>query len=696
MPQFVFEIGIEEMPARFVPGLAEELKRLLAGELLAAKIDFARIATAGTPRRLTAHLSGVAAVQKSEEEIVTGPPVKVARDAEGNLTKAGLGFAKSQNVDVAEVFELDTAKGRYLAVKKQAGGQPTLAILPGILASVVKSLSFPKKMRWGSFEFAFGRPVRWLLALLDEAVVPVALEVCAADRLTFGHRVMGPGPHVVASAAAYVTVIREQGKVVLDPAERRELIRAHGAELAAAKGGSVIANERLLDEVANLVEYPLPILGSFDARYLALPREVLLTSMESHQKSFGVEDASGNLKPHFLTVLNLEPKDIDLVRKGWERVLRARLEDARFFWESDIATDFDTWREGLEHVTFLAGLGSMGDKARRLEKLCAFLAGRVKPELTLDLSQAGRLAKCDLVSDMVGEFDTLQGVMGGIYARRKGEAEAVWQAISEHYLPVGPDSPVPASLPGALLALADKADSLAGCFGLGLIPTGGADPYALRRQALGICRILIEHGLRLPLSELIDAAFAGYAGVSLKIAPGTARTQLLDFFAQRLKAYFGGQGHETLVVEAALGGGFDDVWALSRRIAVLGEFSRAAGFQAAVLTFKRAANIIRKQGAEAGQELNGFYSPELFEAEAERTLGAALAEVAPRFEAYWAADDFGAILGLLEELRPAVDGFFDKVMVMAEDPRVRLNRLNLLQALVALLSRVADFASLQV
>lgn len=696
MPQFVFEIGTEEMPARFVPALSSELAAILSARLAEGKIDCTGISTFATPRRLVAVVDGMAESQRTEIEEVTGPPARISFDAEGKLTKAGLGFANSQGVPPEFLYTLETPKGTYLAAKKTTGGARSVDILPGICQAALSALNFPKKMRWGSGDFAFGRPIRWVLAMLGAEVVRFSAAGVESGDRTWGHRVMGKGPFTIARAEDYLTTIKEQGRVVLDPERRLDIVRTLGDASAQAEGGRVVWKDSLLEEVVNLVEHPIPVLGGFDKAYLELPREVLLTSMESHQKSFGIEGKDGSLLPFFLTVINLVPKDETVVRKGWERVLKARLEDARFFWRGDLSRDFDYWSRKLDSVTFIGPLGSMGDKSRRLEKLCGYLARQVKPELLLDLSEAGLLAKCDLVTDMVGEFDTLQGVMGGIYARKKGKSETVAQAIAEQYLPTGPDSSTPRSLAGALLAVADKADTLAGTFGLDMIPTGAADPYALRRQTLGICRIIIDHGLRLSLSELLCTAQETYGGVHWKLPPEEARRKLLDFFAQRLKAYFTAKGHETLVVEACLGAGFDDVWAFGHRLQALSEFSRGEGFEQAVLTFKRAANIIRKQGAEAGVALSGGYDPALFESEQERELAKALEAVAPRFEAMWAKDDYASLMGLLAELRPFVDRFFDHVMVMAEDPALRLNRLNLLQALVARLGRLADFNALQV
>ena len=695
MSEFILEIGTEEMPARFVPRLGEELVELFERLLAEARLDHAGVMAYATPRRLVAHVSGLALRQRLEEEIVSGPPVRIAY-ADGALTKAGLGFAKTQGVAEADLFVQQTPKGEYLAARKQVGGGRTLDILPGLCLTACKSLSFPKRMKWGSLDFLFGRPLRWVLALLGADVVPIEIAGLTSGRVTFGHRVLGPGPFAVDSAGDYFDTIRDKGNVVLDARERLELVRAEGDRLAESLGGSVVWDQGLLLEVANLVEFPRPILGEFARLYLELPAQVLLTSMQSHQKSFGIRGADGNLLPYFLTTLNIEPTHMAVVKKGWERVLKARLEDARFFWEADLATDLDEWLAKLDHVVFLGPLGSMGDKSRRLEKLCGRLAEACNVPVP-DMRRAGRLAKADLMSELVYEFDSLQGVMGGIYARKKGESELTAQAIAEQYLPAGPDSPVPATFSGALLAIADKADTMAGCFGLGMIPTGAADPYALRRAALGISRIIMEHGLRLRLDEVLAWAQEGYTDVKWKLAPADALTKMLDFFGQRLRALFAsGQDTDSRVADAALGAGFVDIRSLKMRFDALTTFSRQPDFEQAVLTFKRAANIIRKQGAEAGAALSAQVDESRLEMEQERVLAASLRDSAGRFEELWAADDFAGLLAMLGELRPAVDAFFDHVMVMAEDAGLRQNRLNILYSLVERLGRLADFGALQV
>ena len=695
MARFVLEIGVEEMPARFLSSLAKELKDLFFQKLQDTKIQFSDVSSYATPRRLVVYINDLAPYQDEEEQVITGPPVKIALDENNKPTRAGSGFARSQGVDIEDTFVLDTDKGQYLAVRKKIGGAATYDILPEICVQVISALTFPKKMRWAG-DFTFGRPIRWLLALMDDKEVKFQVADLESGQLTYGHRVMGPGPFTVNSARDYFQIIESQGRVVLDFENRKKIIREQGDKLATEVNGQVAWKSTLLDQVANLVEYPEPVLGRFDPEYLELPQEVLLTSMETHQKSFGLRDENGRLLPYFLTIINIEPEDLDLVRKGWERVLKARLEDARFFWEADCKTPLKVWLDELEKVIFLAPLGSMGDKSRRLQRLAAHLAGLIFPDMEKDLARAGRLAKTDLVSEMVGEFPDLQGIMGGIYARLKGESEAVSRAVSEHYLPAGQDSPIPQSKEGALLAIADKIDTMVGCFGLKMIPTGAADPYALRRQALGVIRIILGHDLFLSLSELIDYTFAGYENVEWKISFEELKQELLNFFGQRLKAYWTGQGYATRVVDAVLGAGFDNIKIAFVRLKALADFSQKSYFEQAVLTFKRADNIIRKQGEKLGEKFTGDFNFSLLEEPAEKNLAEKIGDLVPVWEKLWLDQDFAGLFELLLELRPVVDEFFDHVMVMCEDKDLRLNRLNLLFALTSRLSKLADFSALQV
>lgn len=701
MPAFVLEIGTEELPARFLPATEKELAGRFSAALEEAGLEFSGLACCSTPRRLILYISRLAEAAATREEVFTGPPLKAAYDVGGRPTRAAEGFARTQNVSLEDTFTLETEKGAYLAVRKTMGGGDALGILSDLCPSIVAGLPFPKRMRWGSGEFTFARPIRWILALMGTTPLSFTVGETTAGNLTYGHRVHGPGPFAVADAEEFFTTMEQRCGIVVKSADRRRMIKERGNALAGEKNGTVLWEEALLDEVQGLCERPVPILGSFDSSYLAVPREVLLTSMESHQKSFGLESENGRLLPYFLTVLNISPSDQALVKKGWERVLRARLEDARFFWETDLAAGFNPWLSALDTVIFLAPLGSMGDKTRRIEHLCAWLADTVRcnsPEVSVaknEAMRAGRLSKADLVSAMVKEFDTLQGVMGGIYAAHFGESPVVSKAIAEQYLPAGPDSPVPASLCGALLSIADKADTLVGCFGLGMIPTGAADPYGLRRAALGIARIIQEKGLRLNVADLFAKALEGYGQRNWKILPEQALPRLGEFFSLRLKNHLSSSGAETLLVEAALQAGSHDVWAVSARLSALTAFSKAPDFAQSVLTFKRAANIIRKQNQDDTLELSGRYLSDLFTDEAEKALAAELERLSPIFDDLWREDNFSELFSLLRALRPFVDAFFEQVMVMCEDEALRRNRLNLLHSLVERLGRLADFSALQ-
>ncbi len=695
MSTFVLELGTEELPARFLANLEKELADRFTLGLEEAGYAVSRLDTCATPRRSVVIVEGLDDVQPVKEEEVLGPPARIAFDADGNPTKAAQGFAKTLGIDVSTLTRVQTEKGEYLSGMKKTGGIPTIDVLAALCPAVISALPFPKRMRWGDGDFAFARPVRWVLALLGETVVPFEIGKVASGRTTHGHRVLGPGPFTIKAASDYVPTITKEGAVQLKAGERRAYIIEEGNKIAENADGKIIWIDSLLDEVQGLVECPVPLLGDFDPSYLELPREVLLTSMQEHQKSFGVEDASGNLMPHFLTVLNLHPKDLSVVKKGWERVLRARLEDGRFFWKTDLEATFDEWLEALDAVTFLAPLGSMGEKTRRISALCRWIAEKVQQDPE-QASRAGRLSKADLVSAMVGEFDTLQGIMGSIYARKKGETEAVAVALAEQYLPSGPDSPVPASELGSILSIADKADTLVGCFGLGMIPTGAADPYALRRCALGITRIMLERGYRFDVKELFEAAQQLYGERKWKLAPAEAVAKLNEFFIGRVKNYFLAQGKETLLVEAVTAVDSDKVWELGQRLDALGIMSRKEDFPQAAQTFKRVANIIRKQGHEAGVELSGEWRRELLQEPAEKALADELEIMFAAFETEWAADHFDALFAMLAGLRPAVDELFDKVMVMCEDPELRANRLNMLKALTLRMDRLADFSALQI
>ncbi|MDR2800784.1 MAG: glycine--tRNA ligase subunit beta [Desulfovibrio sp.] len=694
MATFLLEVGSEELPSRFLEPEEEALRKRFTAALDEAGLRHGRVQAMSTPRRAVVRIEDMQPAQPEREEIVLGPSVRAAYGDDGTPGGALEGFTRSHGLSVDAAFRAQTEKGEYMAVRKRSGGAPAAKILANLCPAVLNGLPFAKRMRWGAYSLAWGRPLHWILALLDAEIVPFSLGPVQSGRRTFGHRVHGFGPFDVSHAGAWRTVITELGAVTPDSQTRHSRIRDGGDELARSAGGKVLWKESLLDEVRGLTEHPVPLLGDFDPEFLEMPREVLLTSMENHQKSFGIEAPDGSLLPHFLTVLNLTPQDAPLVKNGWERVLRARLEDARFFWRADMKENFALWLEKLEHVIFIGNLGNMGDKTRRLENLCRSLAKQCAPGLVDTAARAGRLSKADLVTGLVREFDDLQGRMGGIYAGCKGESPEVARALGEQYLPAGPDSPLPQSLTGALLALADKADTLAGCFGLNLIPTGAADPNGLRRCALGIIRIVLAFALDLDIRSLFAEALRNYADQGKNLPKEETLDKLMEFTAGRLRGHILSQGEETPLADAALNAGINRIGDCMARLAALTALSREDGFVEAVRTFKRVSNIVRKQ-EDASLSAAGWDAALLSE-DAEKNLAAVLQDMLPRLDKLWIAGEHAAALACLTELRPAVDSFFDNVMVMCGDTLIRNNRLAMLRALRSRFARIADFAALQV
>lgn len=691
MPDFILEIGTEELPARFLENEEKELLENFLKALDDAGLEHGEARCMATPRRLALYIVDIADTQKSGEEIITGPPASSAYDKDGKAGKSLSGFLKGHGLRLEDTFIHKTAKGEYIAARKKTGGRTAFDLLMEICPAVIAGLHFPKRMRWGSNTIAYARPIRWILALYGDKPLPFEFGPVKADRFTFGHRIHGIGPHAVGSAKEWFNTLLEDGHVVADPIRRREHISAEGNRLAGEKAGKVVWKDSLLDEVCGLVEQPVPILGDFDSAYLEIPEEVLLTSMESHQKSFGLRGSDGKLLPHFLTVLNLKPKDLSLVKKGWERVLRARLEDARFFWRADLGDNFENWLNKLENVIYIGSLGSMGDKSRRLEKLSQWLCEQVAPLDPALAARAGRLAKADLVSSMVGEFDSLQGIMGGIYAARFGEDGEVAKAIREQYLPAGPDSPLPQSTLGAVLSIADKADALAGCFGLNMIPGGMADPNGLRRCAIGIIRILLDRGWDVRTSALFNQARNLYGDKKWKLSPEDALSRLMDFMKARLRAWYIARGYDTLMVDAVLANGVERIADSKARLDALAAFGNKENFLESARILKRVDNISREvtQDSEAWKE-------ELLQEEAEKELASTLKDLSPVLEGLLEKGAYAQMLEELEKLAAPVNGFFEKVMVNCEDKAVRLNRLRLLRALASPYARIARFSMLQV
>lgn len=681
--ELFLEIGTEEIPAGFLPLAMADLERLLRKELESARIGFGAVKTFATPRRLAIAVAEVAAEQQRQELTLAGPSVKVAFDAEGNPTKAALGFARANGVEVSELSQVETDKGTYLYLSKVMEGRPTAELLPEMLPRLIAAIPFKKSMRWKDLEVRFARPMHWIVALYGGAVVPFSFGNLQSGNTSQGHRFMAPGKFTVTGVESWLAEA-ERHFVQPDPARRRALIAAGVAEAARVAGGSVNPDEKLLDEVSYLVEDATPLCGSFEEKYLALPRELLITSMREHQRYFTLIDGAGKLLPRFITISNTRAEDPSVVVRGNERVLRARLSDAMFFWNEDQKVKLESRLEALKSVVYQAKLGTSYEKVMRFRELANGLAAALDPQVASLVDRAALLAKCDLETGMVYEFPELQGVMGREYAKLEGEDPRVALAIYEHYLPIQAGGQLPSDNVGAFVSLADKIDSICGCFGVGLIPTGTADPYALRRSAIGILNILIDRGFRLSVPELVGRSLHLLAPKLTRPA-AEVQTEVVEFIRLRLVNMLATQGYPQDVVEAVLSAGFDDVLDALERVKALAELKGREDFEPLAVAFKRVGNIIKggvDQAVDAGR----------FEAPCEGALWSALQQVQGSVLTATAAGRYGEALQAIAGLRAPVDAFFDGVMVMAKDDAVRNNRLALLTGVAALFQGIADFS----
>lgn len=686
---FLLEVGIEEMPARFLTPALTQLKELTAKTLQEQRIEYSEIQTYGTPRRLVLYVKAVAEKQATLEKEVKGPAKKAAFDVEGNPTKAILGFIRSQGVDLDDLVVRNIGQVEYLYALKREEGRPTAQVLTEICPSLITGLHFPKPMRWGSLEMRFARPIRWLLSLYGDEVIPFELANIKADRFTFGHRFLATGELPIANAEDYFNRIRA-AYVLIDPTERKEIIWQQVQELATAEGGKVEMDEDLLDEITNIIEWPTALCGSFDKDYLKLPASVLVTPMREHQRYFPVLGNDGKLLNKFIAVRNGTKTHLEIVTAGNEKVLRARLADAAFFFEEDLKQTLASKVDGLKKVVFLEGLGTIADKVDRIGALAEHLAEQLgaKEEQQEKVQRAALLAKADLVTNMVYEFPELQGEMGREYALRNGEAPEVAEAIFEHYLPRFAGDLLPTTLAGRVLSLGDKMDSIVGCFAIGIQPTGSQDPYALRRQALGICHILIEGKIHLSLKELITWAYQGYSeGVELKYDLPQVTAEIEEFFKQRLKGILSDRGLSYDTVDAVLTAGFDDLADVVDRGVALAAFREKAAFEALMTAFNRANSLAKHAQTTEIKEVH-------LEHPAEKELYGQLTKLEQAVRPLLATRDYAAALEQIATIQKPLDNFFENVMVMVEDEAVKNNRLGLLKRLIELSISVADFSKI--
>ncbi len=684
LKELFLEIGTEEIPAGFLPKAQADLETLVRKELENARLSHGDITTLATPRRLALVVKDVPAVQPDAEITAMGPAKNVAFDAAGKPTKAAEGFARGQGVDVATLTLVTTEKGEYVAAVRKESGRPTPDLLAEILPRVIAGIPFKKSMRWGDQEVRFARPIHWIVALFDGVVVPFAFGAIESGSVSRGHRFMANQPFPVRDFAHYLDEC-ERHFVIPDPERRMETIRREIHRVAKTTGGHLLPDEELLEQVAYLVEYPSVVVGTFSSDFLVVPKEVLITSMRSHQRYFSVVDESGKLLPAFITINNTLTEDPSVVVKGNERVLRARLSDARFFFNEDKKVPLADRVESLKAVVYQAKLGTSYEKMERFRALAESLAAELKSELKEKVSRAAYLCKADLVTGMVGEFPEVQGVMGREYALIAGEDPEVATAIFEHYLPIQAGGELPASDCGAFVSIADKLDTICGCFGVGLIPTGSADPYALRRSALGIINIVIAKGYPLSLAALIGRSLDLLAGKLTRKREEVA-SDVTNFFAGRFVNLMADR-YPADVVDAVVSASFDNLIDAADKIAALAEFKNRPDFEQLAVAFKRVCNIVK-------EPVSVPIAPALFQEDAERELHVAFQAVSESVAAKVAGRDYLAALTEIAALRGMVDSFFDRVMVMAEDERVRTNRLSLLQEVKGLFRDIADFAKI--
>jgi len=684
--ELLLEIGTEEIPSGYLESGLKELRRLAESYLRDNRIEMeGGLYTYGTPRRLV--LIGKAIADRQEDTIqeLTGPPKKTAFDEEGNPTKAAFGFAKKQGVSVDELQLLETPKGEYLHFKRKMPGRPTIELLSEILPELIANIPWPKSMRWGTGGFSFVRPIHWVLALFNGEVISFEVAGVRSGNKSRGHRFMAPQIMEIDDLQDYLRKMNE-GSVVIDQREREGEVERAIITASKTVSGTPMRDPELLSTVANMVEYPSAICGGFDKAFLNLPDPVLITAMKEHQRYFPIRDREDRLMPNFVAVNNTIARDESIVRKGHERVLRARLADADFFFKEDRKRPLENRLEDLKAVIYQAELGTSFAKVQRFTKLAEYLAKQIAPEKIDDVRLAARLCKCDLVTDMVGEFPSLQGTMGEIYARLDGHPEDVCLAISDHYLPSQAESELPGSLIGSIVCIADRIDNIVGCFAIGLEPTGTADPYALRRHALGIIRIIRAKKIGISLKDFVSKS-GSILNQAVTFDREKVVDRVLDFIKDRFKNLLLSEGIPQDFVEAVITIDFSFLNQIEERIVALRRFREISkDFGRLTISFKRIMNIVR--GFEGTDKVN----PDLFEHTSEENLWKTFQSVKDNVQKEIDRGTHFDALNSIAELTGPIDEFFSDVMVMAEDVRIRENRLGMLKGLNQLFLQIADFS----
>jgi glycyl-tRNA synthetase beta chain len=684
--EFLLEINVEEMPSSHVRSALADLQEKFSRELAAAKIPVGVLRSYSTCRRLII-LADMAPGQEDREEIVTGPPKAAAFAADGSPTPAALGFAKSKGIPVSELQVITTDRGEYVGFKKIEKGQSGADILVRIIPQILSSLSFPKMMRWGEGSLRFSRPIRNIFCLFGEKPLTFSLDGLTSHNATMGHKLLAPQKIEARNFQEYKDALQEK-RVIIDEAERKQLILGQIESHLAPLNAQLYPDPELLAKLANDVEYPYVFMGSFPEGYLNLPLEILSTAMREGQKLFSVVKGKKQL-PFFLGVADSPADPKGFIQKGNERVLKARLEDARFFWEQDLKTSLKKRAPKLKLVLFQEKLGSYDDKVQRLKKLTAYLCAKTEvAKIEKDVVQAAELSKVDLLTDMVREFPGLQGKVGGLYAKAEGLPATVAQAIYEHYQPVGLEDEPPSTTAGALLSLADKLDSIVGVVGVGIQMTGSSDPFGLRRNAQGVCKIILERKLNLSFLRLLDKVCAVY-GDKLKRPKEEVIDYCREFFLNRLRSIFDKWGFRYDLVNAALGVGIDNLYYSYLRLKALDSLKSSPQFEPMILMAKRVHNII-------GGQPPGAMNADLFEEKGERELYSTFSIIKENVTPMLAKGDFSQAQKIIFRIQPSLNNFFDHVLVMAKETKLRKNRLALLQAISKILNQIADYSQVVV
>jgi glycyl-tRNA synthetase beta chain len=683
----LIELGTEELPPKALKTLSQSFAELTRKALEDSGLVASSVEVFATPRRLAMLLRDLPIRQPDRLLEKRGPALQVAFDAEGSPSKATLGFAKSCGVSFDQLTRKETDKGAWLYFEKAEAGLDLEQILPELVATALTKLPIPRRMRWGSRRDEFVRPVKWLVMMAGSESIDAEILGVHSGNCSYGHRFHAPAAIPIPRASDYESLLRSEGWVIADFEQRKSTIRGLIDENAARLGGLVQIEESLLDEVTALVEYPVAICGEFDEEFLEIPQEALVMTMQDNQKYFAVFDQAGKLMPHFIAIVNIKSSHPELVVAGNERVIRPRFSDARFFYQQDRMHPLVNLLPSLDSVIFQQKLGSLGDKTRRISALATHIASELGADQAL-VERAAMLCKCDLMTEMVAEFPKLQGIMGCYYADHDRESELVSHSIEQHYWPRFAGDGLPQSDVAQCLALADRLDSLMGIFAIGQRPSGVKDPFALRRAALGIVRILIEKSLPLDLLDLCNKAGQG---LTEKIDTSNAEAEVIDYVLDRLRAYYQDQGIGLDIVDAVVSERPTLLWDCDRRIRALNQFQSHSAAPALAAANKRIANILKKQKTDPGPEVD----QSLFELEAEKQLYEQIVALQLRVEPMFAEGQYLQGLTELAELRPVVDQFFDQVMVMVDNGSVKNNRLALLKQLFSCFRQVADFSRIQ-